>query len=297
MKMPKRTNRFQRIVRFIYEQVTPAGGTVTESAMLPETGTGTLREVDILIEHSIAGHKVRIAVECRARSRMETVEWIDSLIGKYSRINVNHVVAIAQTRFAPAAKEKARQHNIELITVNEALTADWQASIERWRGMTHSFTLMRITALDASGTVLAHSEITPDGRTATHRDELSEHLYPVAKQFFMERFSAQIAAALEAKIAQRWQHFIDDPTPRWAEVQVRKPGITRHGQDMGVELLVFGVGTFFHVGSPGAHFALSEYAISDIRIQTMTHETGFHIITERDGKFVMVGAGLKDEGR
>ena len=53
--MPKRTNRFQRIVKYLYEQVTPAGGTVTESAMLPETGTGTLREVDILVEYNIAG--------------------------------------------------------------------------------------------------------------------------------------------------------------------------------------------------------------------------------------------------
>jgi hypothetical protein len=295
--MPKRTNRFQRIVKYIYEQVTPAGGKVTESAMLPETGTGTLREIDILVEHSIAGHKVEIAIECRARGRVETIEWIDSLIGKYSRMKVNHVVAIAQTQFAAAAKEKARQHNIELITINEALTADWRASIERWRGMTHSFTLMRIAALDANGTVLSESEITPDGQTATHRDELSEHLYPVAKQFFMDRLSAQVGAALEAKIAERWQYFIDDPTPRWAEITVNKPSITRHGQDMGIERLIFGVGTFFHVGSPGAHFALSEYAISDIKIKTMKQEAAFHMITARDGKFVTIGAGLKDEQR
>jgi hypothetical protein len=295
--MPKRTNRFQRIVKYIYAQVTPAGGKVTESAMLPETGTGTLREIDILIEHSIAGHKVQIAVECRARGRVETIEWIDSLIGKYSRMNVNHVVAIAQTRFASAAKEKARQHNIELITINEALTADWRTSIERWRGMTHSFTLMRITALDANGTVLTESEITPDGRTATHRDALSENLYPVAKQFFMDRLGAQIGTALEAKIAERWRYFIDDPAPRWAEITVNKPGITQHGQDMGIERLIFGVGTFFHVGSPSAHFALSEYAISNIKIKTMKQEAAFHMITARDGKFVTIGAGLKDEQR
>ena len=196
--MPKRTNRFQQIVKYIYEQVTPAGGKVTKSAMLPETATGTLREIDILVEHSIAGHKIQIAVECRARRRAETIEWIDSLIGKYSQINVNHIVAIAQTRFAPAAKEKARQNDIELITINEALTADWRASIERWRGMTHSFTLMRITALDPNGTVLTESD-NARCQTATHRDELSEHLYPVAKQFFMERLSAQVGAALEAK--------------------------------------------------------------------------------------------------
>ena len=81
------------------------------------------------------------------------------------------------------------------------------------------------------------------------------------------------------------------------EVVVNKPGITRYGQDMGIERLVFGVGTFFHVGSPSAHFALSEYAISDIKIQMMDGDAGFHIITDRDGKFVECGMGLKDEQR
>jgi hypothetical protein len=113
----------------------------------------------------------------------------------------------------------------------------------------------------------------------------------------MDRLSVEVAAALEAKIAERWQYFIDDPTPRWAEITVNKPGITRHGQDMGIERLIFGIGTFFHVGSPAAHFALSEYAISDLKIKTMKEEAAFHMITARDGKFVTIGAGSKDEQR
>ena len=248
-----------------------------------------------MLSITLPGHKIQIAIECRARGRAETIEWIDSLIGKYSRINVNRVVAIAQTQFAPAAKEKARQHGIELITINEALTADWRANIEQWRGMTHSFTLMRITALDPNNTVITNSEITPDGQTATHRDELSEQFYPVAKQFFMERLSAQVGAMFETKIAERWQYYVDDTTPRWAERVVNKPGITRYGRDMGIERLVFGVGTFFHVGSPGAHFALSQYAISDIKIQMMDRDAGFHIITDREGRFMSIGMGLKGQ--
>ena len=51
----------------------------------------------------------------------------------------------------------------------------------------------------------------------------------------------------------------------------------------------YSVATFFRVGSPRAHFALSEYAISDIEIQMMNREAGFHIITDRDGKFVTLG--------
>jgi hypothetical protein len=32
--MPKRTNEFQQIVAYIYSQIVPAGGRVTESAFL-----------------------------------------------------------------------------------------------------------------------------------------------------------------------------------------------------------------------------------------------------------------------
>ena len=109
-----------------------------------------------------------------------------------------------------------------------------------------------------------------------------------------QTLSAQVGAALEAKIGERWQYFISDTTPRWAEITVNKPGITRHGQDLGIERLVFGVGTFFHVGSPGAHFAFSEYAISDMKIKMMNRDAAFHIVSARDGKFVRLGVGLKD---
>jgi hypothetical protein len=67
--MPIRTNEFQQIVKYIYSQIVPAGGRVVESALVYEGDGGTQREIDILIEHSIAGHNLKIAVECRDRYR------------------------------------------------------------------------------------------------------------------------------------------------------------------------------------------------------------------------------------
>jgi hypothetical protein len=55
---------------------------VTESALLKERDSDAKREVDILIEDEVAGVKVRIAVETRDRSRPDTLEWIDGLVGK-----------------------------------------------------------------------------------------------------------------------------------------------------------------------------------------------------------------------
>jgi Restriction endonuclease len=203
--MPKRTNEFQRIVRYIYSQIVPAGGQVTESACLRERGNGPEREIDILIEHKIAGHSVRIAVEARDHARDQTVEWIDSLIGKYNALPVDLVVAVSSKKFSLAAKEKAADHPIDLITVNEALTTNWRKRIERWKMMTHSFTLMTIITLDAAGNEITHSDVSADGKKVTHRDELSEFMYNALHPWFMTNMSETVKKTLEAKIAEAWQ--------------------------------------------------------------------------------------------
>jgi hypothetical protein len=284
--MPKRTNEFQQIVAYIYSQIVPAGGRVTESAFLREDGTGEPREVDVLIEHNVTGHDIKIAVECRDHARDQNVQWIDNLIGKFSRLRVNQIVAISSSPFSDAAKKKAAEHNIDAITVNEALTTDWVDRIERWKGMTHSFTLMKIVTLDANGNELTFSEVTPDGGKATHRDQDSEYMYNALQPFFMRQLSKAVGQALEAKIAERWQHYVDDPTPRWAEIVIDKPGITRHGKDMGVQKVVFGIGTFFHVGRPSDHFALKEHAFSKLKLPLMKGEVTFRIITDPQGNIL-----------
>ena len=123
--VPKRSNKFQRLVHHIYEQLAPAGATVTESAMLRERGTSHQREVDILMEQKIGDHQIRMAVECRGRSRKDSVEWIDGLIGKYRNLDVDKVVAVSKSGFSEAASDKAKAHGIDVRTLKQALGQDW----------------------------------------------------------------------------------------------------------------------------------------------------------------------------
>lgn len=168
------------------------------------------------------------------------------MIGKYGELKADKVVAISSSRFSRAARLKAERNRIEAITVNEALTKDWKTAIEGWRGMTHSFTLMRIATFKGDGQMFTLSEVTPDGSKATHQDEESEFMYNVLKPFFMSNLSQSISRALEAKIEKRWQSFFSDPTPRWAEVTIENPGLTKYGTPIDVARIVFGIGTFFH---------------------------------------------------
>src|SRR5258706_1618779 len=123
--VPKRTNRFQKLIHLIYQQMAPVGAIVLESALISERHSSTQREVDILIEHAMVGIPIRIAFECRGRTRKDDIEWIDSLIGKYRDLPIDKVVAVSRSGLTPAAIEKASANKIEARTLEQALRTNW----------------------------------------------------------------------------------------------------------------------------------------------------------------------------
>jgi len=96
---------------------------------------------------------------------------------------------------------------------------------------------------------------------------------------------------LEAKIGESWQYFVDDTTPRWAEIEVKNPGLTKDGQLLDIEKVIFGVGTFFHVGSPKGHFALRDHVLSDVVVKTMRADSKLKLIFDRDAKPISIDFG------
>lgn len=129
--MPKRSNDFQRLVKIIHDAISKVeGASVTESAMLPEPD-GTLREVDILLERKIADVPLRLAIECRDRSRKSDVDWIDGLVGKFRNLRIDKVVAVCRKGFSAGATAKAAANNIELRVLTECLTHEWTSEFIR----------------------------------------------------------------------------------------------------------------------------------------------------------------------
>jgi hypothetical protein len=126
--VPKRSNEYQRLVRRVYSLTRSAGATVTESALV-RSASGVEREVDVLIEFRAADTDFRIAVECRDQRRAATVEWIDSLIGKYRDMPVHRIIAVARSGFTKGAAMKAAAHQIETRTLSQALVSDWPAEL------------------------------------------------------------------------------------------------------------------------------------------------------------------------
>ena len=147
--MPKRTNEFQRLIVLIEKMLADTGWTVTESKMVLDSATGEEVEIDIAIEGSPGGHPTLKAIECTARKRKATVEWIYMLIGKYSTLQpVDAVLAVSKSGFTPGAIRKAKMSKVRVATYEEVANGDWLSDFfgddSLYRVVSHIWQLVEI---------------------------------------------------------------------------------------------------------------------------------------------------------
>src|SRR3712207_2141412 len=113
----------------IQSQLAPTSARVEQSAYLTDKAIDSDREIDILITDPRGNLPPQtIAIECRDRKRKADVEWIDAIIGKYSQIGVRRVVAISRSGFTKNAIKKAKDANIDTLSLGQALEEIGRAS-------------------------------------------------------------------------------------------------------------------------------------------------------------------------
>lgn len=118
--MPARSNLFQDMVALLTQVMREDESiTVTPSAMLPDVVTGEPREVDILVETIVAGHKVNVGIECRAHKRRQGVTWVESVRSSHADLPVHLSVLVSESGFYKPAVEKARHYGMRTITPGE----------------------------------------------------------------------------------------------------------------------------------------------------------------------------------
>ena len=91
--MPHRTNPFQQLITSIMFAIKGLDYEVKESVLTKkDKKTGSIREMDIVLVNR-KNSADKILVECRAHARRQSVDWIDSLVGKSLRLGYKKVVA------------------------------------------------------------------------------------------------------------------------------------------------------------------------------------------------------------
>lgn len=113
--MPRRTNDFQTAIAMLKSQLAD-GAVVTESHMLPDSATGRLREVDITLSSTVAGHSVLVGVECRDHKRVQSIGWVEEMHTKHQFLPTDPLVLVSSSGFTEGAERRAKLLGIELVT-------------------------------------------------------------------------------------------------------------------------------------------------------------------------------------
>ena len=136
--MPKRSNEFQQVI-YLIQRSLAASATVTQSKMLTNKATGGNAEVDIVIQSNVGGHDLTISVECTAKGRVATVEWIREMLGKHIDLPTDKLVLVSKSGFTEEAAKSAKSNGISLLSVEQASEFDWKAKSGSGLAMWHCY--------------------------------------------------------------------------------------------------------------------------------------------------------------
>lgn len=126
-KKPK-SREFEELVARIEGHLAPLGAMVKSPDRLKAKAGKRKREVDASIRHRVGSGEVLITIECRERSRLQDVTWIEQIAGKRDLVGASLTIAVSSKGFSKDAIEAARFHDVQLRIIQEIKDED----IEKW---------------------------------------------------------------------------------------------------------------------------------------------------------------------
>ena len=114
---------FEKLVARIEKDLVEAQAQVTSPDRLKCSITGRLREVDACVCFSENGSERLIVLECRKRSKVQDVTWIEQLATKKKSLGIEQLIAVSASGFSKEARSVAEYYQIELRDVRK-LSAD-----------------------------------------------------------------------------------------------------------------------------------------------------------------------------
>ncbi len=111
--MARKGRSFELAYKHLYDMLDKKIYKITSPAFPIDKTTGKGREVDVLIEYTDPdGKPRRISIECRDRSNVQDITWIEQLVQKKEDLDLDYTIATTTTSFSEGAISKANYHGI-----------------------------------------------------------------------------------------------------------------------------------------------------------------------------------------
>lgn len=124
------SKEFEKLISRIYNLLEPDGTKIIWNDFISDKSNPLQRrQIDITIFR--VNSTVRI--ECRHRSKPQNVQWIEEMLGKKERLNLDHVVCVSSSGFTKTAKLAALDTGIEqkiLRKLSDQEILEWKDEAE-----------------------------------------------------------------------------------------------------------------------------------------------------------------------
>lgn len=116
----------ERLVASLEKALAHTGSARVESPKrLRDVTTGRLREHDVLITTQQGHHSVKIAIECRDRSRPITVNQVEGFWAKCQDTGVHQGIIVSSAGFCETARKKAEYRGVRCLGIEEVDSFNW----------------------------------------------------------------------------------------------------------------------------------------------------------------------------
>ena len=115
---------FERLVARIEADAGPRGIVVTSPDRIKCKITGRLREVDASIRSRIGTAEMLVTIECRRRTKIQDITWIEQLATKKKAIGADRTIAVSAAGFTESTKTLADQNGISLRKLSDITAED-----------------------------------------------------------------------------------------------------------------------------------------------------------------------------
>lgn len=123
----KKGDYFENLIKRIQECI-HKDAVIKLDDKLIDKHTGRKRQIDITITLKDGPTQFLAIVEVRDRSRPVGVDYLEQVKSKKEAVNANLAIIVSNNGFCNTAIEKAKNYNIKLYTVEEAMKEDWSLS-------------------------------------------------------------------------------------------------------------------------------------------------------------------------
>lgn len=115
--------RFEKGIQKLLAGLDPSAE-VLHDQQLPGRLSGTSRQVDVLVQGSIAGEKLTIAVECKRYTKPLGIGAVDEFVGKLLDVGVDRGVLYALTGLTGPASARAHGASQPKVSVGDLVEGD-----------------------------------------------------------------------------------------------------------------------------------------------------------------------------